>query len=181
MKILISPTNEIAGFADETYDPGEGWLKLDYPEGFEDEHFNSLKYVHGLLLIDAEPFIEQNLTRLKSRLKDRATDLRWQIETGGLTLPSGVTVKTGIDDQNRITTVIANAELAGVETVDFKAHSGWVTLSIADLHAVAAAIAAHVQACFSAERAHHEAIDALGSINEVSIYNINAAWPGESV
>ncbi len=101
---------------------------------------------------------------------------RWAAETGGLTLPGGATVGTTIDDQNRITSVIANAQLAGVASVDFKAQSGWVTLSLTQMQGIAAAIALHVQACFSAERAHHEAI-AAASDAELYGYDINAGWP----
>lgn len=117
-------------------------------------------------------------------LKEEITDLRWQHETGGLTLPSGVRVATGIEDQNRITSVIANAQLAGVEKVDFKAASGWVTVTVQELQAIAAAIAVHVQACFTAERVHHEAIDALTEQNEgealhdaLSAYSTEQGWP----
>lgn len=101
---------------------------------------------------------------------------RLAVETGGLTLPGGATVGTTIDDQNRITSVIANAQLAGVVSVDFKAQSGWVTLSLEHMRGIAAAIALHVQACFSAERAHHEAINAASDA-ELYGYDINAAWP----
>ncbi len=101
---------------------------------------------------------------------------RWAVETGGLTLPGGATVGTTVDDQNRITSVIANAQLAGVVSVDFKAQSGWGTLSLTQMQGIAAAIALHVQACFSAERAHHEAI-AAASDAELYSYDINAGWP----
>ena len=101
---------------------------------------------------------------------------RWAAETGGLTLPGGATVGTTIDDQNRITSVIANAQLAGVASVDFKAQSGWVTLSLTQMQGIAAAIALHVQACFSAERTHHEAI-AAASDADLYGYDINAGWP----
>lgn len=101
---------------------------------------------------------------------------RWAVETGGLTLPGGATVGTTIDDQNRITSVIANAQLAGVASVDFKAQYGWVTLSLTQMQGIAAAIALHVQACFSAERAHHEAI-AAASDADLYGYDINAGWP----
>lgn len=108
-------------------------------------------------------------------IKTAITKKRWEIETGGLTLTSGVHVATGIDDQNRITSVIANAELAGVSSVDFKAASGWVSISVADLKAVAAAIALHVQRCFTAERAHHEAIDAIAAQYEADSAGLQAA------
>lgn len=94
-------------------------------------------------------------------LKEIVTAFRWEVETGGITMPGGVRVATGIDDQNRITSVVANAERAGLEQVDFKAADGWAKVTLAELQAIATAVALHVQACFSAERAHHEAIDAL--------------------
>ena len=112
----------------------------------------------------------------RASLISAVTALRWEKETGGLTLTNGVTIGTRTDDQNRITAVIANAQLAGVETVDFKAASGWVTLTLADVQAIAAAIALHVQAGFSAERAHHEAIAKLDDA-ELDSYDITTGWP----
>lgn len=112
----------------------------------------------------------------RAELTNAVTALRWEKETGGLTLTNGITVGTGTEDQNRITTVIANAQLAGVTTVDFKAQSGWVTLQLTEVHALAAAIALHVQACFSAERAHHEAIAALDDAS-LDSYDTTTGWP----
>lgn len=119
-------------------------------------------------------------------IKAAATQKRWEVETGGITLPTGVSVATGIDDQNRITSVVANAERAGVAEVDFKAGSGWVRVTVAELQSIAAAIALHVQACFSAERAHHEAIDSLEAAHSdnqealqqaLQAYDIEQGWP----
>ena len=115
-----------------------------------------------------------------------ATQKRWAVETGGLTLPGGVHVATALDDQNRITTVVANARLAGLDSVKFKAASGWVTLNVAEVEGIAAAIAMHVQACFAAECAHHEAIDALAALHAdnpqalqqaLEGYDIEQGWP----
>lgn len=114
--------------------------------------------------------------QIRAALIAAVSTKRWEIETGGLTLPGGATVGTTIDDQNRITSVIANAQLAGVASVDFKAQSGWITLSLEHMRGIAAAIALHVQACFSAERAHHEAINAASDA-ELYDYDINTGWP----
>ena len=114
--------------------------------------------------------------QLRASLLQAVSAKRWAVETGGLTLPGGATVGTTIDDQNRITSVIANAQLAGVASVDFKAQSGWVTLSLTQMQGIAAAIALHVQACFSAERTHHEDI-AAASDADLYDYDINAGWP----
>lgn len=120
------------------------------------------------------------IDQVRADLMAAVSAKRWAVETGGLTLPGGATVGTTIDDQNRITSVIANAQLAGVTSVDFKAQSGWVTLSLEHMRGIAAAIALHVQACFSAERAHHEAI-AAASDAELYGYDINTGWPSNGV
>ncbi len=121
--------------------------------------------------------IEQTLQAEQARLAAAVTALRWDIETGGITLPTGTRVGTTLSDQNRITTVIANAQLAGVTEVDFKAASGWVSLTLDELRGIASAIARHVQACFSAERAHHEAIEALTTPAQAQEYDVRTGWP----
>ena len=118
--------------------------------------------------------------QVRATLLQAVSAKRWAVETGGLVLPGGAVVGTTIDDQNRITSVIANAQLAGVVSVDFKAQSGWVTLSLEHMRGIAAAIALHVQACFSAERAHHEAI-AAASDADLYGYDINTGWPSNGV
>lgn len=127
------------------------------------------------------PFDSTSLAALQQRLVDQATEHRWTVETGGLMLPGGVLVATSIEDQNRITSVVANAERSGVMAVDFKATSGWVSVTLQELQAIAAAIALHVQACFTAERRHHEAIAALVAAEDrtaLEAYNVLADWPG---
>lgn len=113
-----------------------------------------------------------NLTEAKLRLCERATALRWEHETGGITV-GGVRVLTGIEDQNRIATALIGAPA----TLDFKAESGWVTLTLADLQGIADAITTHVQACFSAERAHHEEIGRISSMEAAKAYDVDAGWP----
>lgn len=106
------------------------------------------------------------------------TALRWEKMTGGVTLPDGTEIATTIEDQNRITSVVANAELAGLtddDLVDFKAANGWRIISIGQVKAIAGAIGQFVQALYSAERSHHEAIEAL-SDSELASYDINEGW-----
>ena len=123
------------------------------------------------------PTVAEHLQAAKDAMKARATARRWECETGGITL-NGVRVLTGIEDQNRITTVVANAQRSGLSNVDFKAASGWVTITVAQVEAIACAIAVHVQTSFTTERAHHEAIDALPSLVAVQAYDPSTGWPG---
>lgn len=131
---------------------------------------------------DGEKFLRKenssaSLQDAKDALTKQATEKRWECEISGVTLPDGTRVGTTIEDQNRITSVVSNAELAGVATVDFKSASRWVTLSIEQVKGIAVFIARHVQDCFSAERKHHEAIAQLTSLEEVQSYNIDLHWP----
>jgi hypothetical protein len=123
----------------------------------------------------AEELQSQHDTR-RAQLVTLATSMRWERETGGVTLPNGIRVATSKADQDRITSVLVNAAEAGVESVDFKAESGWATLTIDQVRGIASAVARHVQACFSAERRHHEAIAVLADANLAS-YDITTGWP----
>lgn len=126
------------------------------------------------------PAPEPSIEDLRAQVQQAATDKRWEVMTGGLTLPGGIEVGTTIDDQNRITSVVANAALAGLtdaDEVDFKATSGWVRITIAQIKAIAGAIGQFVQACYTAERAHHDAIALLETAQELREYDVNAGWP----
>lgn len=119
---------------------------------------------------------ERTLEELRQELMDAATAYRWSVETGGIEL-NGVRVGTTLDDQNRLSGVLSAIALGGLEVVDFKAQSGWVQLSASQLQGIALAISHHVQACFSAERAHHEAIAQIGSVEAADGYDVSQDWP----
>lgn len=119
---------------------------------------------------------EDTLQALQARLLQDVAAKRWAVETGGITV-AGLRVATGIEDQNRITSVVANAELAQVDAVDFKGADAWATLTVAQVRAVAGAVARHVQRCYSAERAHAEAVAALQSLDAAHAYDTTQGWP----
>ena len=123
--------------------------------------------------------VNKNLVAAKAGLMEAATTKRWDVMTGGITLPGGMHVGTSIDDQNRITSVVANATLVGLTNeslVDFKSNSGWVQITVGQIKVIAGAIGQFVQACYSAERQHHEAIDLLVTAQELRAYDVNAGW-----
>lgn len=103
---------------------------------------------------------------------------RWAVEAGGIVLPDGTRIATGIDDQNRISAALAGMERYGLDKVDFKATTGWVSLSYEQLKAIGGAVVAHVQAAFTAERVHAEALRRLDSVDALLAYDWQAGWPG---
>lgn len=128
------------------------------------------------LLLTSEE-LEQKLNEQKGILYKQITEFRWMKESGGILLPNGIKIASSREDQNRITSVISNAELAGIEEVSFKAASGWVTMTIADIKAIAATVARHVQACFNNERFHHETVAELSTFKEALEYRYDTGWP----
>lgn len=126
----------------------------------------------GNIPLPAEPTLSAE--ELRTQLKDRATARRWAVETGGISV-GGTPIMTGTADQNRITTVLAAINL-GLESVDFKAGSGWVRMTAEQIRAIASVVSHHTQLCFSAEREHHEAIDACPDELLVT-YDVDDHWP----
>ncbi|MFE3968387.1 DUF4376 domain-containing protein [Stenotrophomonas sp. YIM B13575] len=144
--------------------PRGHWMWVDYQRWLDD----------GNTPLPLVPL--KSLTEVKEDLLAAATAERWNRETGGIVL-GGVQVGTTLDDQNRLSGVLSAIQLGGLESVDFKAQSGWVQLTAAELQGIALAISAHVQACFTAERAHHEAIEQLQTQADVDAYDVMAGWP----
>lgn len=121
----------------------------------------------------------------KAELQDAITAKRKQVEFGGLTLPNGVIVGTAKDDQDRISAAISNMERYSMPEIDFKADSGWVKLTLAELIEIGRVITQHVQTCFTTERQHHEAVDAIMidhsapavAFGQLDAYDVSTGWP----
>ena len=89
------------------------------------------------------------------RLRDplaHLADYRWQRETGGLTLTTGPRIQTTRESQAQMTsTLVALAEGMVAEPVQWKAETGWVPMTLAQLKTAATEVANHVAKCFEAE------------------------------
>jgi len=116
----------------------------------------------------------------RAALVQGATQKRWEIETGGITLPGGIAVKTDTSDQLRIGSTIEGMKANGYMSVPFKAASGWIDLTLAQIEALRSAVAEHVRQCFIAERAHHAAIELLADA-DLGTYDINTGWPAAAI
>lgn len=110
-------------------------------------------------------------------LAQQVADKRYQIETGGLTLPNGMMVGTDRADQAVITSAVSATQF-GIKEYDWKGADGvWIKLSAEQIAQIGAVVSAHVQACFTAERKHSEAIAKLKTSKELDSYNVNDGWP----
>lgn len=99
--------------------------------------------------------------------------LRFNKETVGV---GGI--RTDRESQALLTGAALAASLDPDYTVDWKGEAGWTTLNAVQLLGAAQAVRGHVQACFTNERAHAQAIALLGTVEAIEAYDLSSGWPG---
>lgn len=106
---------------------------------------------------------------------------RYRRETAGITL-NGLTVRTDRESQALITGAWCRAQQNPNVLIDWKGENGWMQIDAATINAVSAAVGDHVQACFSAEKAHIAALEATAAqqgatVATVEAYDYSTGWP----
>lgn len=113
------------------------------------------------------------LADLRAAKAAALAEYRWQQETGGLDLPGGGRVHTDRTSQAMINGAYSSLAQGFVSAVEFKGESGWMTLDLSAVTAIAQAVAGHVQACFAAEKAVAAQIEAEG---DPASFDVQAAF-----
>lgn len=115
---------------------------------------------------------------LLRRLRDLAAT-RYTVETAGILL-GGAVIRTDEASQAKINGAYSLVQRVPETMVDWKGANGWTQLNAAQMTAIATAAGQHVQACYSAERGHAEALAALAAAEDVEdliAYDIEDGWP----
>ena len=121
------------------------------------------------------PIIYTLETAKAQRLNELAA-YRYTKETAGITL-NGAGIKTDLESQAKISGAWSAAQMNPAILIDWKGENGWIQIDAATITAIAMAVANHVQACFSNERIHAEAIGALETAEDVQNYDFTTGWP----
>ncbi len=101
---------------------------------------------------------------------------RYEKETSGITV-NGVTISTDRTSQSMLNGAQTYFTMFPSATIDWKGESGWTQVDQATALAIAQAVGSHVQACFTNERSHAEAITALTSSTDIDAYDFTTGWP----
>lgn len=110
---------------------------------------------------------EEFYGQIKSEFRTRARKARKAVEQGGFTLPDETRIRTDIESQNRIASLVTTINNTTVTEVDFEASPGnWVTLTSPEVIAMGEAVAQHVQSCFTWCRGVHQTIDAATVLDD---------------
>lgn len=134
-----------------------------------------IDFVGGKLAFDGQWHI-LDLNHFKSVQHARLADIRWRKETGGVTLPIDQTIQTTREAQAQIASTYSSLKDGLVTAADWKAEGGWVSVTLNEFQPIAQAVAAHVQACFAAERQVSDQIEAAQTISELKALRLSAEF-----
>jgi len=170
LNVLIE-NNGITAVVDGEFSPSGDAFLMAFPDGFivsesADWAWNGTALVRDPALV---------LARKKAYRLSELAAYRFQKETAGIVI-NGMTIKTDVDSQAKLTGAWSFSQLNPAVLIDWKAESGWIQIDAATIAAIAGAVATHVQACFSTERIHAEAIAALETSEAVAAYDISTLW-----
>lgn len=176
----VSPTEEQQNRLD-VLNSIEDESKFQYP--FEANLYVQYNAVHPETDADVfKPFrtteTEENMLKvLQTELKDAARQIRWEVETGGVSF-NGISLRT--DDQsqarvgNLISTVLADPDS---HEFDFESQPGvWITITREEAVAIGKAVSQHVQACFTRCKELHNEID-NATFETLENVDITSGWP----
>ena len=110
----------------------------------------------------------------KADLYAAVANKRWEVETGGIAV-GGLPINTERESIAKLHQAFTSLELGFFTDTPWKGGDDlWVTVTLEQITPVAKVVAAFGRACFAAEKAHQEAIEACEDLDK---YDINTGWP----
>ena len=97
-----------------------------------------------------EPVVEVSLEELKEAKKAEIAAARYETEIAGVAF-NGLLIRTDRGSQSLITGAALKASMDSAYSCRWKTEAGFVTITAAQILAVADAVRAHVQSCFDHE------------------------------
>lgn len=119
--------------------------------------------------------VPPTLDDVKAIKLTKLAEKRYEVETGGITV-GGINVKTDRESQATLTGAWVTVQINPTALIDWKGADGWAQIDKATVELLAGEVGTHVQRCFSREKAHCDAIDALATIEAVAAYDITTGW-----
>lgn len=120
------------------------------------------------------PVRVETLDSAKEEKKAAIAFWRYQREIAGVTVGSSL-FPTDRRSQARVASAYTSLKDGLLASVDWKTESGqFVTLGLAEVTAVASAVAQHVQDCFTIEKQLYLNVEACTSIEEVNTLNLDS-------
>ena len=108
-----------------------------------------------------------DLGTVKQIKKDNIASWRYQVEVGGITI-GGATIRTDRESQSQLNAAYSSLTAGLVTSINWKSANGtFITLGVTEVAGIAKAVAEHVQASFTAEKALVMQVDACTTVEQV--------------
>jgi hypothetical protein len=143
-----------------------------------DESFEHMLPAGSAKLTEAEvdALRAPTFDQVKAQKLNELAAYRYGKETAGVSI-GGMTVKTDRESQSMLAGAKVYSDMNESVLIDWKAENGWVQIDRTVILAVSQAVATHIQACFSREKVHGEAIEALTTVEDIAAYDFTTGWP----
>lgn len=135
--------------------------------GDERYYDNAEVMIGGEIIVTATP---KPIASIRADLAEQIAASRYALETGGITV-GGMAIRTDRESQSMIASALQIVNRNPAAVIDWKGPSGWAQIDKAAVEAVADAVGAHVQACFSAERLRQEALADIDDIDQLIAFD----------
>ena len=121
--------------------------------------------------------VPPSLDYLKKQLGDLVAAKRYQVETGGVTLPDGAFIKTDRESQAQLSSAHSSLASGLIADTPWKAGAGlFIRVTLAEVTPIATAVAAHVRNCFLNEEALGLELLAIDNLADLVKFNVPVKW-----
>lgn len=127
-------------------------------------------------LVQGWDVIAKSVEEVQADLAALLADHRWQKETGGVTLPDGRVIQTTREAQAQVSSTFAALSAGLVQSVEWKAEGGWVSVTLAQFAPIAGLVVDHVRRCFVAERVVGGQIEAAKTLDDLAAIKLADAF-----
>lgn len=117
---------------------------------------------------------------IRQDITDELAAHRYDFETGGIAV-AGAHIKTDRESQAQLSAAYTSLKSGLIPNTDWKAANGFQTVTLAEIEPIAAAVAAHVRACFAAERAITADLDLLEDVDALAAFDVAAEFEAHYV
>ena len=131
------------------------------------------RWVRPVNIIDLRT--PQNLRVLKTRMLDELARIRYEHETGGITV-NGVRLKTDRESRMALAEARTSAAIDPDTTTRWKAVTGFDGWDAAAIMQAGAAVFRHVQDCFTREHVLEEQINLAGTVATLMAIDLQSGW-----
>ncbi|MFK3970207.1 DUF4376 domain-containing protein [Pseudomonas sp. NPDC087358] len=108
----------------------------------------------------------------KPEMLSTLADVRYQVETAPLELADGLQILTDRESRAEFWSTYDNLKNELIPDTDWKAANGWKVVTLAEMHPIAKAMAAHVRGCYAGERQVVTAIKGATTMVQIEAINI---------